>query len=662
MIGMMMLTFILFFAFVVNTGMLVNAKINLQNAADLGAYAGAATQARLLNQISYLNYEMRRQYKKFLFRYYVMGNMDQKPFPRSGGGGQGQTPPVWSPDGSAVNYGAPVVCMVFNAQDNYCQLSTLPKITIPNPNPLDAINSTLISQLQQIESIRQDNCLKIGFTNTTVLRLWLWNSDPDLTSIQNSLPSTLQSTINTIRGLALGIGLVPRELLLRARIDTLKDYVNQAPQSGVTLSQVSQMGQGEDPAASERTIQAFYSAFYTLGEHTFDSGDITMDELSPPSLLQLNDVKVQFDAYAIDFQLGNSMTVNATTAQNCSPIVQPDIIQSPFSVGVSKDPHTMTYYALRLTAKAKILFSPFGDVTLKAYSAAQPFGSRIGPVLQESDFVREDVSLGLPPQPGTNDLNFTHKIPNLPIRATGDSASSGNGWDTQEALSAFYQGFSVAGAQGSMTPTIDQPAMQNAYQQAMVPYPYEGSKYNIPNDLGDSFVHNFDTRSVMAFWAPVFAPAKASQADSAIQGLVQGLIGDAGHDTQASAAFRQALTQELSNYIAKLKNGQGEPIGGANEGFNIAYIQDPLHQPGAQQPISVAGGLSLTDPTKIKTSWDSALDSAYKSEGRVGYSVKFVSFDSLLHFTSKPDGQNSWNNGMANLDSDANADVTMIQH
>src|SRR3954447_2975848 len=68
MIGVMMMTFILFFAFVVNTGMLVNAKINLQNAADLAAYAGAAVQARQLTQISYLNYEMRRQWKKFLFR------------------------------------------------------------------------------------------------------------------------------------------------------------------------------------------------------------------------------------------------------------------------------------------------------------------------------------------------------------------------------------------------------------------------------------------------------------------------------------------------------------------------------------------------------------------------------------------------------------------
>src|SRR3954470_24766954 len=84
-IAMMTLTFMLFFTFVVNTGMLVNAKINLQNAADLAAYAGAAVQARQLNQISFLNYEMRRQYKKLIFRYYVIGNLSQDSFPRPTG-------------------------------------------------------------------------------------------------------------------------------------------------------------------------------------------------------------------------------------------------------------------------------------------------------------------------------------------------------------------------------------------------------------------------------------------------------------------------------------------------------------------------------------------------------------------------------------------------
>jgi Flp pilus assembly protein TadG len=121
LIGMMMLTFIMFFAFVVNVGMLVNAKINLQNAADLAAYAGAATQARQLNQISYLNYEMRRQYKKFLFRYYVMGNFAQKSSRQNA-----PTHRLWSPDpnpsnGRPLDYKVPAVCVIFNSADqNWC--------------------------------------------------------------------------------------------------------------------------------------------------------------------------------------------------------------------------------------------------------------------------------------------------------------------------------------------------------------------------------------------------------------------------------------------------------------------------------------------------------------------------------------------------------------
>src|SRR4051794_32369611 len=111
MIGIMMSTFILFFAFVINTGMLVNAKINLQNAADLAAYAGASVQARQLTQISYLNYEMRRQWKKFLFRIYVIGNMAQDSFPKSAGAGPMQ---YISNLEDGENYQVPATCVIFN--------------------------------------------------------------------------------------------------------------------------------------------------------------------------------------------------------------------------------------------------------------------------------------------------------------------------------------------------------------------------------------------------------------------------------------------------------------------------------------------------------------------------------------------------------------------
>ena len=145
LMGMMILTFLFLFQFVINTGLLVNAKINLQNAADFAAYAGAATQARQLNQIGYLNYEMRRQYKKFLFRYYILGNIAQQSAPPNRRQGESITvggDRIWKPRFNQPDeYGVPAVCIIFNAQDNYCQVARTATIDIPPLNPVDPISN-----------------------------------------------------------------------------------------------------------------------------------------------------------------------------------------------------------------------------------------------------------------------------------------------------------------------------------------------------------------------------------------------------------------------------------------------------------------------------------------------------------------------------------------
>ncbi len=68
----------LLIAMVVNIGFLVAAKMNLQNAVDLAAYAGAAQQARYLSEIGKWNYEMRRNYKAMVFDYMIMLNGERK--------------------------------------------------------------------------------------------------------------------------------------------------------------------------------------------------------------------------------------------------------------------------------------------------------------------------------------------------------------------------------------------------------------------------------------------------------------------------------------------------------------------------------------------------------------------------------------------------------
>ncbi len=430
MIALMMVTFITFFAFVVNTGMLVNAKINLQNAADVAAYAGAAVQARQLNQIGFLNYEMRRQYKKFLYRYYVIGGMAQKSFqsgPRTG-------IRLWSPDGNrANNFQVPAVCLIYLSDDNFCQVWKLDAIKPPNRNPFDSINEVLRQQIKKLEDLREKNCLQIGSMNVRVLTFWLWNTDPYFKVLEAKTPPG-DTALPVLRSVASGLGLIPRELILRKRIQTIHEYVNFPAQPSVTVERVQDLKKEGDVAARERTIQAFQSAYNTLGNHTFAPDGIVMTELLPAEKLKLNDVKVGFDTYAIDFVLtprGNPQDGNDCDA---SPIIMTVPPQVP--VAVTKDPSVLTYYAVRLEAKAKLLFSPVGELTLRAYSAAQPFGSRIAPPgLSESDYLRNAFNQNTC---GVTNPSCARKVPNLPIKAKESGGGISPGWRQNDVLHAMY--------------------------------------------------------------------------------------------------------------------------------------------------------------------------------------------------------------------------------
>ncbi|MCM2278243.1 MAG: pilus assembly protein TadG-related protein [Oligoflexia bacterium] len=658
LLGGMMLTFVFFFAFVVNTGMLVNAKINLQNAADLAAYAGASVQARQLNQIAFLNYEMRRQYKKFLFRYYVMGNMSQQKFPRPDTGGNAV---LWSPDGTQ-KYGLPVVCVTFKKEDNGCKLDKIPGIAKPKFAAFDAITKVLTQHLEQLEKIKEENCTQMASANSLLLSLWLWNTDPDFkhlnTNLYDSQPK-IRDILSLMQSLGAGLGLVPRELMLRARINTLTTYLNQPGEKDLDLEKIQNLKTitTPEPPMNERKIQAFLSAYYTLGNHAFPGADVKMDELLPETLMRLKDIRVKFDAYAIDFENGAN--------GECKPLAIQDGVRDPLPVGVSKDPDYLTYYAIRLRAKARLLFSPFGDLELTAYSAAQPFGSRIGPELKDSDFLRPsrpqfDLS-------GKNAVVFTaNAVPNLPIRPN-EGAGPGQGWDREDVMRSFFSGFMPPGPSGTMSPTVTGEDIARAYQFAMAPNPYEVGKYTIPTDVEDEeFMKNFDTGRNLAFWAPIAPRSKNSGADSEIQNLLAGFM-DAGSPDQQKA--REAAKTALTYYLQRLRKGEGEmldsPSSSPPEGFNIAHLADPTRprpQNADVPALTLPGGILETDPHKLRTSWADVNSGEVEKAGRVGYSVKFVSFELLQSKQIRSDGRAQHKNPIPTSDGTVEADTQLLWH
>ena len=450
-----------------------------------------------------------------------MGNLAQKTHPRTAADATGAR--VWSPAGGSVNYGVPAVCMVHNELDNFCQLDVLAKIELPPQTMLDSINDTLRDQLIQIEAIRKEGCKKIGATNLQVLTYWLWNTDPKLEVVEAQLGSELVSgtggqamvdTLTVIKALASGLGLVPRELIHKQRIETLMKYVNHQAETGVTYDRAQDMQRGADPAKRERTIQAFQSAYNTLGTHTFDDPEnIVMDELLPngsdgSALLIVKPIEVSFDTFAVDFTVPDGGDPNKET--DCVPKLIHMPVTGKVPVGFYKDGSIMTYYAIRLTAKAHTMFSPFGDLELKAYAAAQPFGSRIGPTLTDDSFLWKGAE---PTNVADDPLFGKYNIPNLPVLEQ-DGTGAGQGWDSNQVIYNMYVNFYPGGqADYINTVKIGTTEMNRAYQARWRPIP--GSRQvQYCSDFApisapgfqtrqDAFNRYFDETGTMAFWAPV---------------------------------------------------------------------------------------------------------------------------------------------------------------
>lgn len=699
-------TLLTFFAFSVNIAMLVHAKINLQSAADLAAYAGAATQARQMNNIGFLNYELVRNYKKFLFRYYALGSLALGPptFPQSGGGlttqrggGQGYRVPTSRRSQQAgaqafLTMGAPSICIdpsflgtSPNRTDSSCRLADLPQVNAGySPPPGEPIGQALAQTLKAMEAIRKKGCAGLGKMNVQLLYLWLINTDPDISTLEAELlaPSATPSEdadrkdilarIKTLKVAGAGLGLIPKAMLIQRRMETLKYYVNSPRRQNVTISDVNAWMTGRDWAQNERTIQAYLSAYNTLGDDLFP-GSIQMDELIPggsdsAEMLDLKYDKAEFTAFATDMDTGGCSENQANQDPNapCGMCLTPLSIPSTLGPYVTayKDPKKLVYYGVKLRAKAQLLFSIFGDVELEAYSAAMPFGSRIGPSINELSSLRFQTKFTSLPGPGpstsgkipsrcrafTNDCPYD-SLPNMsvldPQEVKTVTGSSIGGYGSDGAVWAFSTPFMATNR------SINSDALQQAIDLATSPTPYDLKRYLVPVDglsrggkPGDSFMRFFDSSKYYAIWAPLSKNSQESAQTLAneinIQ-LTNGLSQMTGSNS-ALASYLQVMVNPLktglATYLSALDKGQGED----GEGIRVYRIRDPfatIRDPAFSQTKSSLPAWFVTQDARIRNSWNGVKDANMRSENRVGYSVKLVALKDLASGSLRPSPSDS---------------------
>jgi hypothetical protein len=373
-----------------------------------------------------------------------------------------------------------------------------------------------------------------------------------------------------------------------------------------------------------------------------------------------------------------------------------------FPFGITKDPAVLTYYAVRLQAKVRLLFSPFGDngmVTLQAYSAAKPFGSRIGKDLNperttddQERMMQAPALLGRTFDNGSliNDvlgINFqSPRHPNVLV-ADGDTTSREEGFATNAHL-----GY-LRGAVAYLQRLDYGPRLAGAYA------PWEIGYYNPPADYQIDIIGKFEDNPVYnGKFFTLSAPLYPVNGDTGtnlhfiIDRVAEYLEGDEvdkatlrekfgaflwGDDTHEGVMDDRHLTA-MTDYMNTTKETQ------------FHFIPDPMLSdlPDLQAYARAVGpkwtvaGMpeaykrQLTSWNNQKTAKDQDLGIEENSElgldmGRSGYSVRFVAFSSLKNggdATNDADlAGKQWSNPFDRMDLPSNAarifdDLSKLQH
>lgn len=332
------------FGFVIDIGHLINNKINLQIAADNAAYAGAAWQARTLNQIATINYRMRQDLKELAMRINVTHSRHNRRYPYQSADVNG---------GDATANVELFVCLQANGYQsssgvtydnttNICANASptsggIPPIIVP---PVVATFDPFAYAIQsQIRAIQEASNLQCRAGAKENIKL-------------------VQHLINTY---------TQRSREHKRQITALVDWMN-------SVSQQNAMVEGSNPD-HPLVKTAFQSAFKNLTLANKDG--FRMDLIKPNGeYLAVRDIPLNMAIPYFEF---------STAGDGCVAVPRFAEFQDMLG-GVAKRRDVITYFSVKLTSKPKMFFMPERWLQdgeefpiLEAFAAAKPFGGRIGP-------------------------------------------------------------------------------------------------------------------------------------------------------------------------------------------------------------------------------------------------------------------------------------------
>ena len=311
-LGIALVSVMALMAFVVNVGLFVKAKINLQNAVDAAAWTGAAVQARQLSNIAYVNYHLRQIYKEWMLKYYIFGSigglqrLNSNILARPGPGGivtnfrQVTNSYDTGEDIDKVvdKFNTPSICVLISGQSNstnICNTVSVPGLPRFGANiPLSDIAQSHRNFADAMASIRGDSCSDMSNINFATAVNWTYSGG-------QSFSSNFTNLLNLNR-----MGAWPSALITAIRVRNLEALVNRPPIPLIDRQSVEVLRSSSQLAAyNERPLKAFMAGYRNLGGGIKKGGggggdtdelasSFTLTELSPQSSVSTSGTGVEF--------------------------------------------------------------------------------------------------------------------------------------------------------------------------------------------------------------------------------------------------------------------------------------------------------------------------------------------------------------------------------
>lgn len=571
------------FAFVVDFGHLIHNKMNLQIAADAAAYSGAAWQARILNQMSSVNYHMRQDYKELVMRMQVTHARHNRNFPR---GSRALSLPLSAP---AQNNA--LVCLQahgfetvrgrrYDVLTNLCEnadpaVGGLPPIVVPPViASFDPFSRAIAAQIKEIQRQADIECNQGKVDNERLVRHLVRVFGAN--SPQNE-----------------GI----RPDFHRRQMEALRDFMNEAA------------AENNPESSSHPLLQtARNSALFNLTESNQNEFKFEILQPQEGKFISLNEIEAINSAVYFDYNSRGSACV-----------AYPGSLVFKSLLGFEKDPRYLTYFGVKLTSKPKMLFMPQAWIdanfpTLEAYAVAKPFGSRLGPSETSDPFIPV-----FRPQAQDSRLNFSVLAPGDP---NGDK-----GFSMSAKLLAYYD---------SLHPKNNNGRPEGNRNRGW-PEPFKNGSVRDP-------LQAIRTPTIFdALFYTVFPdPGENIQSDYLEPQLAEALYPDyleaAGPNNQFISNRKISSTPPYLKNLPGRKGQSGLIQVHVDTDFSGPHFDTyAVENPGTH---SVTGPFSLpgmTDEARARE-FGFATPQMYHSawappgESRIGYGVKFISLDTLNNF------------------------------